>query len=491
MKKHIRILNVILILTFMAGIAASCAGKPESGEKETASPGNTAATESEETGQETQSEPETVDQTTETSGVDEAPLALTYGNVRMLCHARLNDFEKEIIKRFNESREDQIELVYAPFEYEGGEYDPWCYWEAAIEEDVDLYWVSGNGEAWLFGLHGLLTPLDRLIGDRLEKGDYLEQVLDACRYQDNLMILPAFFDASSFAVPRTIYEKDPEAFGSSARYLELLRSLPDQDFWLGPEVGSSILGMYGGEIDYENFTADFQNEEFAGWLAVEEYQAAYRATHEDPYSSDPEKRQNRRVNGFVSTSYEKLSREFFTEGAYGEKGGVILPLPGETGSELTVMYGVAVAQNARNPGTIRDFLTFLLSDEIMRLELDAPPMSPYANPQFCYLPLEGIAFRDAVARHFGRYGDQAEEELAERREEIETILRRIDGFAPQGFLYEALIEANKEIREKELANTEEVAACLKKYVDEALSHLREGIEAKKASLAASESGARP
>ena len=49
------------------------------------------------TGQETQSEPETVDQTTETSGVEDAPLALSRGTVRMLCHARLNDFEKEII----------------------------------------------------------------------------------------------------------------------------------------------------------------------------------------------------------------------------------------------------------------------------------------------------------------------------------------------------------------------------------------------------------
>ena len=190
------------------------------------------------------------------------------------------------------------------------------------------------------------------------------------------------------------------------------------------------------------------------------------------------------MNDFVSTSYEKLSREFFTEGAYGEKGGVILPLPGETGSELTVMYGAAVAQNARNPGTIRDFLTFLLSDEIMRLELDAPPMSPYANPLFCYLPLEGTAFRDAVAKHFGRYGDQAEEELAERREEIETILRGIDGFAPQRFLYDALIEANEEIREKGLSDLEEVAACLKKHADEALSSLRKGIETKKAALAA-------
>ena len=434
------------------------------------------------TGRETQNEPETVDQTSEDVGGEEAPTALAHGTVRMLCHARLNDFEKEILKRFNESREDQIELVYAPFEYEGGEYDPWCYWEAAIEEDVDLYWVSGNGEAWLFGLHGLLTPLDRLIGDRLEKGDYLEPVLDACRYQDNLMILPAFFNASSFTVPRAIYEKDPEAFGSPARYLELLRSLPDQDFWLGPEVGSSILGMYGGEIDYENFTSDFQNENFAGWLAIDRYQAAYRASHEDPYASDPEKRQNRRVNDFASTDWEKLSREFFTEGAYGEKGGVILPLPGETGSELRVSCGVAVAQNAKNPGTIRDFLTFLLSDEIMRLELDAPPMSPYANPQFCYLPLAENAFRDAVKRHYRLDGNLDEEALVERCEEIETILRRIDGFAPQGFLYEALIEANREIREKELDDTEEVAACLKKHVDGALLDLREGIETKKASI---------
>ena len=32
MKKRIRILIVILILALMAGIAASCAGKPENGE---------------------------------------------------------------------------------------------------------------------------------------------------------------------------------------------------------------------------------------------------------------------------------------------------------------------------------------------------------------------------------------------------------------------------------------------------------------------------
>ncbi|MBO4406967.1 MAG: hypothetical protein J5849_04635, partial [Clostridia bacterium] len=76
----------------------------------------------EETGRETQNEPETVDQTTEDGGGEEAPQALAHGTVRMLCPGRLNDFEKEIINRFNESREDKIEPVYTPCE--GDVYDP-------------------------------------------------------------------------------------------------------------------------------------------------------------------------------------------------------------------------------------------------------------------------------------------------------------------------------------------------------------------------------
>ena len=437
----------------------------------------------EETGRETQNEPETVDQMSEDVGGEEAPTALAHGTVRMLCPGRLNDFEKEIINRFNESREDKIEPVYAPCE--GDLYDPWCYWKAAIQEEVDLYWVADQDAPWIFGLHGLLAPLDGLIGDRLEKGDYLEQVLDACRCRDELMILPAFFSAQSFAVPRAIYEKDPEAFVSPARFLELLSSLPDQDFWLdykGIPMGNDLLGSYGGKIDYESFTSDFQNEVFAGWLAVRRYQEAYRASHEDPLASDPLESEKRKVTEFASTDWEKLSREFFAEGAYGEKGGVILPLPGETGSDLTVAYAVAMAQNANNPGTIRDFLAFLLSDEIMRLELDAPPTSPYAGPTYYLMPLSESAFWDAAKKHYQYSGNQDEEALAERLEEIETILRGIGGYTPSGGLvYSALIEANAEIREKELTGTEEIAACLKKHVDGALASLREGIEAKKAS----------
>ena len=53
---------------------------------------------SEETDLEMQKETETVEHRTESGDTDEdAPLALSRGKVRMLCHARLNDFEKEII----------------------------------------------------------------------------------------------------------------------------------------------------------------------------------------------------------------------------------------------------------------------------------------------------------------------------------------------------------------------------------------------------------
>ena len=426
---------------------------------------------------------EIASQATEASGDETIPLALTRGDVRMLCPAKLNDFEKEIIKRFNATHEEQIRLVYAeePSDYLPGDTP---YWDAAIREDVDLYWISPPSDtAWVFGLHGLLMPLDKLMGDVLEKGDYWKPVLDACRYRNELMILPAFFEVRSTAVPRVLYEKDPEAFASLIRFRDFILSLPDQDFWFSSQ--SWLGNETGASIDYESLTCDFRGD-FLLCRELLEIGKTYRATHDMPVPDgvlDSEKwdyvyRQSIMRCDSVGTALQILSRELFEYGPYGEKGGMILPFPGEKGSRLSVGYGAAVSQYAENLGTIKDFLSFLLSDEIMRMELDAPPLSLYTNPLYSRMPLSRYAFSELVEY---RYNEAMPGKNNERLMEVNEMVEGITSYSPEGSrLYRAYIAAAQEIQTEAPASLEEIAACYEKHVIQYLGKYRDDIATKKA-----------
>ncbi len=200
MKKRIRILMIILILALMAGIAASCAEKPESGEKETASPGNTAATESEETG------------TGETeTGFAPEPGDFVVGAIRdtsyMVHRGLFSDYAKETgvkieIKEYGSDRE----LIDAA---RGGEIDL-----AAGNDLVNLILAS----------EGSLLSLEPTLGGFIGTVEYYDSVLEAGRINGELLIaVPHFRLNRMLGVPRGA----AEAFGGEIGTMEEIDELYD------------------------------------------------------------------------------------------------------------------------------------------------------------------------------------------------------------------------------------------------------------------------
>ena len=398
------------------------------------------------------------------SGAEDAPLSLTQGEIRIARRGWVNPFIDELVNRFNRSHSGQIRLVAV---------DEASEWEDAVGE-ADMLLSNDVGYLKLLGANSALFPLDRLVGEAIEKGDCFPSVVDAGRVDGSLFVLTPFFTCFGMCMPRKAVEEKPE-IGQSIRGLsEWLFSRPDQSFWRHElfDTVSCLSGMHGDQewIDPVSLTCDLGGEDFQALFELAEKRRQEETTH------DGEGEPGRRPAYLYCDPCVTATECAFPDGEDGEEG-ILLPFPTGKGFTVGSGCGVAVASGARHLGTVRDFLLMLLSEEVQHMETTAPPMSPYVS--YMEMPLSREAFMKVLQSRYASYCDiyWSSETAPNRDRWIEECVRtaeNADHYEASRLFFEAITVAYWEAvsGEASLSDRKKAIGHMEERTNEALDGLR-------------------
>ncbi len=329
-------LNTLRILPFLIALLLSSCGVEQ--KKETSVPGT---------------EPDTPPIL-----LEEAPTVLRRGNLRLLCLSESDLVLEELVSRFDQSHSEQIELITPPSE---PSIDTEAYYDMAFSGDYDL--ISGDYPLLrMLAEADLLSPLDSLVESRLEEGGYLTSILNAGRVEDSLYLLAPFHSARGIRVPASLPAKNTQSIGDIAAYVATLS--PEERLGLGREAEYLLYGLQGVTLPSGSTAMYFSFDDPAleALLALDELLAT---SYSDERPTGP-------ISFYADPVSEMENRSWSPEMDYRP-----FPLGNENGFSIYSPQLFAVSKKSQVLGSVKDFLSLLLSEEIQRMELTATPGSLY------------------------------------------------------------------------------------------------------------------
>lgn len=348
--------------------------------------------------------------------LEEAPAKIQCGNIRLLCSSENDLVLNEIVSRFNKSHEEQIEMLYPENE---GAIDSEAYYNMVLSGEYDILVDTCYPVLRTLVEAGYLMPMDDLIGDEVEKEEYLQSVLNAGRVEETLYFFTPFFDVRAMRIEASVPR---EAVSDIGGLLDYIRSNPEvtEDLERLEANLTEIFHCGSGLdqwMDYKNLVCDFTNPEFEQLLELDEII-----------------RKQSREGG--NTAHELFSDPVYdaTVALTWSEEWSYYPFPMEAGQGYTIDAGkfFAVSSKAQNSGTVEAFLTFLLSDEIQEMETNPVP-NLYAV--YMDLPVRRSALQKILKRRGTRSrGGMEEEALNEWIDQCITICEQADHFSFYGLL---------------------------------------------------------
>ena len=344
--------------------------------------------------------------------LEEAPTKIQRGNIRLLCMSEDDVVLNEIVSHFNQNHEEQIEMFHPENE---GTVDIESFYTMVLSEEYDI--LAYHSDSFLRTLTegGYLMPMDDLIGDEAENVGYLQSVLNAGRVGDSLYILAPFFKVHGIRADTSVPQ---EAVSDINGLVDYIRSNPEGNENLEREVGYLFQGEHGlgPWFDYKKMVFDFSSPDFVSLLELDE---AIR-------------NQDRKDGNVVLSLYADpvfdvtVARTWNEEWSY-------YPFPMDPGQGYTISMsnGFAVSSEAQNLGTVEEFLTFLLSDEIQEMETTAVSGDSYAvNME---LPVSRSALQKALKKRGTDSMGTEWESLNEWIDRCTMICEQADHFCFAGF----------------------------------------------------------
>lgn len=344
--------------------------------------------------------------------LEEAPTKIQRGNIRLLCMSEDDVVLNEIVSRFNQSHEEQIEMFHPENE---GTVDIESFYTMVLSKEYDVLAYHSYSFLRTLTEAGYLMPMDDLIGDEVENVGYLQSVLNAGRVENSLYIIAPFFKVHGIRVDASIPQ---ETVSDISSLLDYIRSNSGGNKNLEREVGYLFQGEHGlgPWFDYKEMVFDFSTPDFASLLELDE--AIRNQDHEDgnvvlSLYADP-------------VSDATVARTWNEEWSY-----YPFPMEPDQGYTISMTDGFAVSSEAQNLGTVEEFLSFLLSDEIQEMETTAVFGDFYAVDM--ELPVRRSALQKVLKKRGTDSMGTEWEALEEWIDQCTVICEQADHFCFTGF----------------------------------------------------------
>ncbi|MBQ6991201.1 MAG: extracellular solute-binding protein [Clostridia bacterium] len=276
---------------------------------------------------------------------------------------------------------------------------------AVLSGEVDMV-ASANGDRLTnYARQGYLKPMEEVIGDLLASGDFYPNVLDALKYKGKTYLMTDSFMVYGMILPKTVIDRtgEPQSMGE---LVEILDSLNDQSFYKQETKEFSfrhfLMNGISAWVDLENYTCDFENEDFLTLLHLVDRYATDRA------EVDANRNEN---SGSLFLPYyaiyhpTSLNLSMFyeikgTEKAFTSYGleAAMVPCPTQPGYGFAIVPNVlfGILESSERKEAAEDFLRWILSPEIQ-----ADTMEYSRKQAGCGVPMHKETLESAVEEWLG------------------------------------------------------------------------------------------